>query len=123
MTNLYLGLQEKNKAGDIKTNAEKTDTDKKRERRKKKTIKRFKIKEREKRQKLTEKIRAEKGKKQTKQEAEASVKKLTKEGKATLLKVICLSGVWHCHHVCNTLTRHIELCLIYFSRVYGQGLS
>lgn len=79
-------VKEKNKAGDIKTNAEKTDTDKKRERRKKKTIKRFKIKEREKRQKLTEKIRAEKGKKQTKQEAEASLKKLTKEGKATLLK-------------------------------------
>ncbi|XP_056428516.1 U3 small nucleolar ribonucleoprotein protein MPP10 [Hyla sarda] len=79
-------IKEKNKSGDIKTNAEKTDTDKKRERRKKKTIKRVKIKEREKRQKLAEKMRAEKGKKQTKKEAEANLKKLTKEGKATMLK-------------------------------------
>ncbi|KAM4039846.1 U3 small nucleolar ribonucleoprotein MPP10-like [Anomaloglossus baeobatrachus] len=79
-------IKEKNKAGDIKTNAEKTATDKKRERRKKKAIKRHKIKEREKRQKLSEKMRAEKGKKQTRQEVKASLKKLTKEGKATLLK-------------------------------------
>ncbi|XP_069838041.1 U3 small nucleolar ribonucleoprotein protein MPP10 [Dendropsophus ebraccatus] len=79
-------VKEKNKAGDIKTNAEKTATDKRRERRKKKTMKRFKIKEREKRQKLAEKQRVEKGKKQTKQDAEASLKKLAKEGKATMLK-------------------------------------
>ncbi|KAM3927600.1 U3 small nucleolar ribonucleoprotein MPP10 [Leptodactylus fuscus] len=79
-------IKEKNKAGDIKTNAEKTTTDKKRERRKKKAIKKIKIKEREKRQKLAEKMRAEKGKKQTKQDAEASLKKLTKDGKATVLK-------------------------------------
>ncbi|XP_044139250.1 U3 small nucleolar ribonucleoprotein protein MPP10 [Bufo gargarizans] len=79
-------IKEKNKAGDIKTNAEKTATDKKRERRKKKVIKRMKIKEREKRQKLSEKRNEEKGKKQIKREAEASLKKLTKEGKATLLK-------------------------------------
>ncbi|XP_073509007.1 U3 small nucleolar ribonucleoprotein protein MPP10 [Phyllobates terribilis] len=79
-------IKEKNKAGDIKTDAEKTATDKKRERRKKKAIKRNKIKEREKRQKLSEKMRAAKGKKQSRQDAEASLKKLTKEGKATLLK-------------------------------------
>ncbi|XP_075713993.1 U3 small nucleolar ribonucleoprotein MPP10 [Rhinoderma darwinii] len=79
-------IKEKNKAGDIKTDAEKTATDKKRERRKKKSVKSFKMKEREKRQKLAEKIRAEKGKKQTKQEAEASLKKLAQDGKATVLK-------------------------------------
>ncbi|XP_073442995.1 U3 small nucleolar ribonucleoprotein protein MPP10 [Dendrobates tinctorius] len=79
-------IKEKNKAGDIKTNAEKTATDKKRERRKKKAVKRNKIKEREKRQKLSEKMRAAKGKKPSKKDAEASLKKLTKEGKATLLK-------------------------------------
>ncbi|XP_068131681.1 U3 small nucleolar ribonucleoprotein protein MPP10 [Hyperolius riggenbachi] len=79
-------IKEKNKAGDLKTNAEKTATDKKRERRKKKAMKKFKLKEKEKRQKLAEKTRAEKGKKPTKQAAEASIKKLAKEGKATVLK-------------------------------------
>ncbi|XP_072258389.1 U3 small nucleolar ribonucleoprotein protein MPP10 [Pyxicephalus adspersus] len=79
-------VKEKNKAGDIKTNAEKTSTDKKRERRQKKALKRFKIKEKEQRQRLIEKQRAEKGKKQTKEAAEANLKKLTKEGKATMLK-------------------------------------
>ncbi|XP_018407771.1 PREDICTED: U3 small nucleolar ribonucleoprotein protein MPP10 [Nanorana parkeri] len=79
-------IKEKNKAGDIKTNAEKTASDKKRERRKKKTVKKFKIKEKEKRQKLAEEQRAEKGKKPTKEAAEANIKKLTKEGKATVLK-------------------------------------
>ncbi|XP_072004120.1 U3 small nucleolar ribonucleoprotein protein MPP10 [Engystomops pustulosus] len=79
-------IKEKNKAGDIKTSSEKTATDKKRERRKKKIAKKFKIKEREKRIKLAEQRKAEKGKKQTKKEVAASIKKLTKEGKATLLK-------------------------------------
>ncbi|CAI9564547.1 unnamed protein product, partial [Staurois parvus] len=79
-------VREKNKAGDIKTNAEKTATDKKRDRRKKKTVKKFKIKEKEKRQKLAEKQREEKGKQPTKQAAEANIKKLAKEGKATVLK-------------------------------------
>ncbi|KAM4746846.1 U3 small nucleolar ribonucleoprotein MPP10 [Rhinophrynus dorsalis] len=79
-------VKEKNKAGDIKTAAEKTATDKKRERRKKKVMKRLKIKEREKRQKEAEKMRAEKGKKLTKEAAAANLKKLTKEGKATVLK-------------------------------------
>ncbi|KAM5171378.1 U3 small nucleolar ribonucleoprotein MPP10 [Mantella aurantiaca] len=79
-------VKEKNKAGDMKTNAEKTATDKKRERRKKKAMKKFKIKEKEKRQKLVEKQRAEKGKKPTKEAAEANIKKLAKAGKATMLK-------------------------------------
>ncbi|KAG8440399.1 hypothetical protein GDO86_006232 [Hymenochirus boettgeri] len=80
-------IKEKNKAGDLKTDAEKTATDKKRERRKKKTVKRLKIKEREKRQQQAEKIRAEKGNKGfSKDAAAASLKKLTKEGKATILK-------------------------------------
>ncbi|XP_075064217.1 U3 small nucleolar ribonucleoprotein MPP10 [Mixophyes fleayi] len=79
-------IKEKNKAGDIKTNAEKTVTDKKRERRKKKAVKRVKIKEREQRQKLAEKMRAEKGTKPSKEAAAANLKKLTKEGKATVLK-------------------------------------
>ncbi|XP_063782316.1 U3 small nucleolar ribonucleoprotein protein MPP10 [Pseudophryne corroboree] len=79
-------IKEKNKAGDIKTNAEKTATDKKRERRKKKVVKRIKIKEREQRQKLAEKMRAERGAKPTKVSTVASLKKLTKGGKATVLK-------------------------------------
>ncbi|OCT89518.1 U3 small nucleolar ribonucleoprotein protein MPP10 [Xenopus laevis] len=80
-------VKEKNKAGDVKTNAEKTTTDKKRERRKKKATKRQKIKEREERKKQADKIKAEKGKKTyNKADAAADLKKLTKEGKATVLK-------------------------------------
>ncbi|XP_053573529.1 U3 small nucleolar ribonucleoprotein protein MPP10 [Bombina bombina] len=79
-------IKEKNKAGDVKTDAEKTTTDKKRERRKKKAMKKLKIKEREKRQQLALKTREEKGKKYTKEAAAADLKKVTKEGKATVLK-------------------------------------
>uniref|UniRef100_A0A8C5M686 U3 small nucleolar ribonucleoprotein protein MPP10 n=1 Tax=Leptobrachium leishanense TaxID=445787 RepID=A0A8C5M686_9ANUR len=79
-------IKEKNKAGDIKAKAEKTETDKKRERRKKKTAKRMKMKEKEKHQKLAEKRREESGKKVSKQTAAANLKKLAKEGKATVLK-------------------------------------
>ncbi|XP_075431980.1 U3 small nucleolar ribonucleoprotein MPP10 [Ascaphus truei] len=79
-------VKEKNKAGDLKTNAEKSATDKRRERRKKKAVKRLKIKAKEKRQQLAEKARAEKGKTLSKEAAAANLKKLAKEGKATVLK-------------------------------------
>ncbi|NXL00530.1 MPP10 protein, partial [Mesembrinibis cayennensis] len=79
-------IKEKNKAGDVKTDAEKTATDKKRERRKKKLRKRMKLREKEKRQKLIEKMKPEQGTKLSKKAAEAKLKKLTKEGKASLLK-------------------------------------
>ncbi|CAO2623208.1 U3 small nucleolar ribonucleoprotein protein MPP10 [Lemmus lemmus] len=48
-------IKEKNKAGDLKTTADKTATDKKREQRKKKYQKCLKIKEKEKQRKLLEK--------------------------------------------------------------------
>ncbi|KFP20148.1 U3 small nucleolar ribonucleoprotein MPP10, partial [Egretta garzetta] len=79
-------IKEKNKAGDVKTDAEKTATDKKRERRKKKLCKRMKLREREKRQKLLEKMKPEQGTKLSKKAAAAKLKRLTKEGKASLLK-------------------------------------
>lgn len=79
-------IKEKNKAGDVKTDAEKTATDKKRERRKKKLRKRIKLKEKEKRQKLLEKMKPEQGTKLSKKAAAAKLRKLTKEGKASLLK-------------------------------------
>ncbi|XP_026711820.1 U3 small nucleolar ribonucleoprotein protein MPP10, partial [Athene cunicularia] len=79
-------IKEKNKAGDVKTDAEKTPTDKKRDRRKKKLRKRMKQREKEKRQKLLEKIKPEQGTKLSKKAAAAKLKKLTKEGKASLLK-------------------------------------
>ncbi|NXN19954.1 MPP10 protein, partial [Indicator maculatus] len=79
-------IKEKNKAGDIKTDAEKTPTDKKRERRKKKLRKRMKLREKEKRQKLLEKMKPEQGTTLSKKSAAAKLKKLTKEGKASLLK-------------------------------------
>ncbi|NWV48753.1 MPP10 protein, partial [Daphoenositta chrysoptera] len=79
-------IKEKNKAGDIKTDAEKTPTDKKRELRRKKLRKRMRRREREKRQKLLEKMNPEQGTKLSKKAAAAKLKRLTKEGKASLLK-------------------------------------
>ncbi|NXL50110.1 MPP10 protein, partial [Podilymbus podiceps] len=79
-------IKEKNKAGDVKTDGEKTPTDKKRERRKKKLRKRIKRREKEKRQKLLEKMKPEQGTKLSKKAAAAKLKRLTKEGKASLLK-------------------------------------
>ncbi|NXT67851.1 MPP10 protein, partial [Chaetops frenatus] len=79
-------IKEKNKAGDVKTDAEKTPTDKKRELRRKKLRKRMRRREKEKRQKLLEKMKPEQGTKLSKKAAAAKLKKLTKEGKASLLK-------------------------------------
>ncbi|KAK2492671.1 hypothetical protein MC885_002218 [Smutsia gigantea] len=79
-------VKEKNKAGDLKTAAEKTVTDKKRERRKKKFQKHMKIKEKEKRRKLLEKNNPDQAGKYTKAVASEKLKKLTKTGRALLLK-------------------------------------
>lgn len=79
-------VKEKNKAGDIKTTAEKTATDKKRERRKKKFQKRLKIKEKEKRRKALEKSNPDKAGKYSKAAASETLKQLTKAGRASLLK-------------------------------------
>ncbi|XP_071424784.1 U3 small nucleolar ribonucleoprotein protein MPP10 [Pithys albifrons albifrons] len=79
-------IKEKNKAGDVKTDAEKTPTDKKRELRRKKLRKRMRRREREKRQKLLDKMKPEKERKLSKKAAAAKLKQLTKEGKASLLK-------------------------------------
>ncbi|XP_012620065.1 U3 small nucleolar ribonucleoprotein MPP10 [Microcebus murinus] len=79
-------IKEKNKAGDIKTAAEKTATDKKRERRKKKYQKHMKIKEKEKRRKLLEKSNPEQAGKYSKAIASEKLKQLTKAGKASLMK-------------------------------------
>ncbi|XP_076011500.1 U3 small nucleolar ribonucleoprotein MPP10 [Genypterus blacodes] len=83
-------IKEKNKAGDILGDTERTSTDKKRERRHKKQVKRVKVKERERRQKLKEASQAgenEIGKKKlSKAEVTESLKKITKGGKAKVLK-------------------------------------
>ncbi|XP_051235777.1 U3 small nucleolar ribonucleoprotein protein MPP10 [Dicentrarchus labrax] len=79
-------IKEKNKAGDILGDTEKTSTDKKRERRHKKTVKRLKIKEKEQRQKLKEASTTGETKKLSKAEVTENLKKLTKGGKATILK-------------------------------------
>ncbi|XP_021536163.1 U3 small nucleolar ribonucleoprotein protein MPP10 [Neomonachus schauinslandi] len=79
-------VKEKNKAGDVKTAAEKTATDKKRERRKKKYQKRMKLKEKEKRRKLLEKNHPDQAEKYTKAVASEKLKQLTKTGRASLLK-------------------------------------
>lgn len=78
-------IKEKNKAGDLKTAAEKTATDKKRERRKKKYQKRLKIKEKEKRKKLLEKNNPDQSK-SSRAAASEKLKQLTKTGKVSLLK-------------------------------------
>ncbi|XP_026176400.1 U3 small nucleolar ribonucleoprotein MPP10 [Mastacembelus armatus] len=79
-------IKEKNKAGDILGNTEKTSTDRKRERRHKKKVKHLKIKEKEKRQKLKEASKSGENKKPSKAEVRENLKKLTKGGKATILK-------------------------------------
>ncbi|KAB1257439.1 U3 small nucleolar ribonucleoprotein MPP10 [Camelus dromedarius] len=79
-------VKEKNKAGDIKTAAEKTSTDKKRERRKKKYRKHMKIKEKEKQRRLVEKSNPDQAGKWTKAVASERLKQLTKTGRASLLK-------------------------------------
>ncbi|KAM9367084.1 LOW QUALITY PROTEIN: U3 small nucleolar ribonucleoprotein MPP10 [Symphorus nematophorus] len=79
-------IKEKNKAGDILGDTEKTSTDKKRERRHKKKVKRLKIREKEQRQKLKEATAAGENKKPSKAEVAENLKKLTKGGKATILK-------------------------------------
>ncbi|KAL8196962.1 UNVERIFIED_CONTAM: u3 small nucleolar ribonucleoprotein MPP10, partial [Gekko kuhli] len=77
-------IKEKTKGGDMKTDAEKTATDKKRERRKKKLLKRIRLKEKEKRQKLLEK-KAEESPKLQRRVSAGQLKKL-KAGGASLLK-------------------------------------
>ncbi|XP_057187092.1 U3 small nucleolar ribonucleoprotein protein MPP10 isoform X2 [Triplophysa rosa] len=77
-------IKEKNKAGDLLGDTEKTTTDKKRARRKKKLLKRMKVQEREKRQKLKQ-IKSGEIKKNSKAEVEQTIKKLTKGGKAKVL--------------------------------------
>ncbi|KAK9542860.1 hypothetical protein VZT92_000686 [Zoarces viviparus] len=79
-------IKEKNKAGDILGDTEKTSTDKKRDRRHKKTVKRLKIKDKEKRQKLKEASGTGENRKLSKAEVTESLKKLTKGGKARILK-------------------------------------
>ncbi|KAM9410476.1 U3 small nucleolar ribonucleoprotein MPP10 [Pholidichthys leucotaenia] len=79
-------IKEKNKAGDILGDTEKTSTDKKRERRLKKKVKRLKIKRREKWQKLKEANKAGENNKLSKAEVQENLKKVTKGGKATVLK-------------------------------------
>ncbi|XP_074522138.1 U3 small nucleolar ribonucleoprotein MPP10 [Halichoeres trimaculatus] len=79
-------IKEKNKAGDLLGDTEKTSTDKKRERRHKKAVKRLKIKEKEKRQKLKEASKAGENKTPSKAEVAENLKKITKGGKATILK-------------------------------------
>lgn len=76
--------------------AEKTSTDKKRERRHKKMVKRVKMKEKEKRQKLKEASKTGENKKPSKVEVAENLKKLTKGGKAMLLKVSVFSSVLSC---------------------------
>ncbi|XP_068428698.1 U3 small nucleolar ribonucleoprotein protein MPP10 [Clinocottus analis] len=79
-------IKEKNKAGEILGDTEKTATDKKRDRRHKKTVKRIKIKEKEKRQKLKEASTTGENRKPSKAEVTENLKKLTKGGKAKILK-------------------------------------
>nr|XP_003226974.1 PREDICTED: U3 small nucleolar ribonucleoprotein protein MPP10 [Anolis carolinensis] len=78
-------IKEKNKGGEVKADAEKSSTDKKRERRKKKLARRIKLREKEKRQKLLEK-KAEGNPRLSKKASAAELKKLTKEGRTSLLK-------------------------------------
>lgn len=87
MTIFFPSLKDKNKAGDILGDIERTKTDKKRERRHIKKVKRLKIKEKEKRQKVKEANKTGESKKISKTEVAENLRKVTKGGKATILKV------------------------------------
>lgn len=76
----------KNKAGDVKAAAEKTLTDRKRERRKRKLQKRLRLQEKEKRRRALEKSHPEQAGKVTKAAAAQKLQQLTKTGRAALLK-------------------------------------
>ncbi|XP_015198790.2 U3 small nucleolar ribonucleoprotein protein MPP10 [Lepisosteus oculatus] len=78
-------IKEKNKAGDVVGESERTATDRKRERRKKKLLKRIRLKKKEKWQKPGEQAQAG-DKKLSKAQATEQLKKVTKGGKAALLK-------------------------------------
>ncbi|GCC36249.1 hypothetical protein chiPu_0014742 [Chiloscyllium punctatum] len=85
-------IKEKGRAGEIQGATEKTATDKKRERRKKKKLKRLRLKEKEARQKVVEKLNVKLSNKQVKEKNAEKLRKLTWEGKATLLKVSTVMG-------------------------------
>ncbi|XP_077174467.1 U3 small nucleolar ribonucleoprotein MPP10 [Paroedura picta] len=76
-------IKEKAKGGDLKTDAEKTSTDKKRERRKKKLLKRIRLKAKAKREKVLEK-KAEENPKLKKRVSAGQLKKLTAGGASVL---------------------------------------
>ncbi|XP_076148047.1 U3 small nucleolar ribonucleoprotein MPP10 [Alosa pseudoharengus] len=77
-------VKEKNKAGDLIGDSEKTTTDKKRERRQKKKLKRLKVQEKEKRQKI-KLAKTGENTKASKAQVADTLKKLTKGGKAKIL--------------------------------------
>ncbi|CAL8350852.1 unnamed protein product [Merluccius merluccius] len=79
-------VKEKNKAGDVLGDSEKTMTDKKRQRRKMKKVKQVRIKEKERRQRLKDASGTEENKKLSKNQVAEKLKKITKGGKATILK-------------------------------------
>lgn len=87
LTVFFFLFKEKNKAGDVLGDIERTKTDKKRDRRHKKKVKRLKIKEKEKRQKLKEASKTGENKKVSKAQVAENLRKVTKGGKATILKV------------------------------------
>lgn len=96
---LLLCPQGKNKAGDVKAAAEKTLTDRKRERRKRKLQKRMRLQEKEKRRRALEKSHPEQAGRVTKAAAAQKLQQLTKTGRAALLKVRAprgLQGHLHC---------------------------
>ncbi|KAM8782356.1 U3 small nucleolar ribonucleoprotein MPP10 [Rhynchonycteris naso] len=79
-------VKEKNKAGDVKSAAEKTATDKKRERRKRKQRKHMKLKEKEKRRKLLEEASVGQARQLSRAATTETLKQLTGTGRAALLK-------------------------------------
>lgn len=82
-------VKEKNKAGDVKSAAEKTATDKKRERRKRKLRKHLRIREKERRRRLQERSGADGADRAGRLSAAAAserLRRLAKAGKAALLQ-------------------------------------
>eukprot|EP00061_Rhincodon_typus_P017995 g46962.t1 len=105
-------IKEKGRAGKLQGATEKTATDKKRDRRKKKKLKRLRLKEKEAHQKVLAKLNVKLSNEQVKEKNAETLRKLTQEGKATLLK----PGVRKCQKLEN-----YQLMAL-FNKVTGQKL-
>jgi hypothetical protein len=100
----FVILKEKMK-GELKAQTEKTETDRKRERRVKKYMKRKRQKERARREKLVQKLNPGLGNKYSKEKAIKELEKQSKAGKGVTMVQVGVIVVYlyrYCYHFCHS---------------------